>query len=76
MLNAGWAKPGSIDASERIVLRVFCHACGERLILLLGGYDKGSAPTKSRQRIEIAIARARLRRHQARRAAREKARKR
>lgn len=69
MINEGWAKPGSIDASERILLRVFCHAYGNRLILLIGGYDKGSVPTKSRQRIEIAIARARLRRHQARRAA-------
>jgi len=76
MLNAGWAKPGSIDASERILLRVFCHAYGDRLILLLGGYDKGAAPAKSRQANEVRLARARLRRHQARLAAQAKAQKR
>jgi hypothetical protein len=75
ILNDGWAKPGNIDASERILLRVFCHAYGDRLILLLGGYDKGSAPPKSRQTTEIRLARARLRRHQARRAAQDKTRK-
>lgn len=66
MLREGWAKPGSIDASERILLRIFCHAYGNRIILLLGGYDKGAAPAKSRQSSEIASARARLRIHQAR----------
>jgi hypothetical protein len=69
MLNEGWAKPGSIDASERVLLGVFRHAYGNRLILLLGGYDKGSAPAKSRQTSEIMTARARLRRHRARRMA-------
>lgn len=76
ILSDGWAKQGSIDASERILLRVFCHAYNDRLILLLSGYDKGSAPAKSRQASEIALARARLGRHQARRAAQDKARKR
>jgi hypothetical protein len=66
MLNAGWAKPGSINPSERILLRVFCHAHGDKLILLLGGYDKGSAPSSSRQQREINTARARLRIHRAR----------
>jgi hypothetical protein len=66
MLNAGWAKPGSIDASERILLRVFCHAHGQKLILLLAGYDKGSAPSSSRQQREINTARARLQIHRAR----------
>ncbi len=76
MLSEGWARPGSIDASERVLLRVFCHAYGNRLILLLGGYDKGSAPAKNRQSREIMTARVRLRKHQARRAAGHKARKR
>jgi hypothetical protein len=66
MLNAGRAKPGSINPSERILLRVFCHAHGDKLILLLGGYDKGSAPSSSRQQREINTARARLRIHRAR----------
>jgi hypothetical protein len=66
MINEGWAKPGSINPSERILLRVLCHAHGDKLILLLGGYDKGSAPSRSRQQREINIARARLRIHRAR----------
>jgi len=76
LLSEGWARPGSIDASERILLRVFCHAHGDRLILLLGGYDKGSAPAKSRQSTQITTARARLRRHYARQTAGHKVRKR
>jgi phage-related protein len=46
--------------SERILLRVFCHAHGDRIILLLGGYDKGADSSKSRQQREIALARRRL----------------
>lgn len=45
---------------ERILLRVFCHAHGDRLVLLLGGYDKGTDPSKRRQQREIAEARRRL----------------
>lgn len=72
MISEGWAKSGSIDASERILLRVFCYAYGDRLILLLGGYDKGSSPAKRRQSSEIAVARTRLRRYRARRTGRGK----
>jgi hypothetical protein len=46
--------------TERILLRVFCHAHGDRLILLLGGYDKGADPSRRRQQREIAEARRRL----------------
>lgn len=45
---------------ERILLRVFCHAHGDRLILLLGGYDKGADASKRRQQREITEARRRL----------------
>jgi phage-related protein len=45
---------------ERVLLRVFCHAYGDRLILLLGGYDKGGDPSPKRQQREIATARRRL----------------
>lgn len=45
---------------ERILLRVFCHAHGDRIILLLGGYDKGTDPSPKRQQQEIAMARKRL----------------
>ena len=43
-----------------LIARVFCHAHGDRLILLLGGYDKGRDPSSRRQEREIALARARL----------------
>ena len=45
---------------ERILLRVFCHAHGDRIIVLLGGYDKGADPSPKRQQQEIATARKRL----------------
>lgn len=48
---------------ERILLRVFCHAHGDRVILLLGGYDKGADPSKRRQQREISEARRRLSDH-------------
>jgi hypothetical protein len=50
------AEPGS----ERVLLRVFCYAHGDRVILLLGGYDKGADPSRRRQQREIEIARSRL----------------
>lgn len=47
-------------AEERILLRVFCHAYGNKVVLLLGGYDKGADPSPRRQNEEIAVARRRL----------------
>jgi hypothetical protein len=64
VLNQGRAKPQSIKSSKRAVLRVFCHADCDRLILLTGGFDEGPVPITTGRRIEIAIARARLRKHQ------------
>jgi hypothetical protein len=52
----------------RFLFRVFCHTHGDRLILLLAGYDKGADPSPRRQNAEIALARARLRDWQRRRA--------
>lgn len=52
---------------ERILLRVFCHAYGDRVVLLLGGYDKGADPSRKRQQREIAEARRRLATFQRRR---------
>jgi phage-related protein len=43
-----------------LIARVFCHAYGDRVILLLGGYDKGRDPSSRRQEREIALARSRL----------------
>jgi phage-related protein len=53
--------PRPEPGGERILLRVFCHAYGDRLVLLLGGYDKGTDPSPKRQQREIADARKRLR---------------
>lgn len=43
-----------------LLLRVFCHAHGDRVVLLLHGYDKGADPSEKRQSREIAEARRRL----------------
>jgi putative component of toxin-antitoxin plasmid stabilization module len=40
-----------------ILLRVFCHAYGSRIILLVNGYDKAKHPEKRRQDREIRRAR-------------------
>lgn len=41
---------------EKILLRVFVHFHGQKVILLLGGYDKAKAPKPRRQQREIAQA--------------------
>jgi hypothetical protein len=46
--------------SSKILLRVFCHAHGDRIVLLLGGYDKGERPNARHQQAQIALSRARL----------------
>lgn len=43
--------------AEKVFLRVFVHFYGDKVILLLGGYDKGDDPKERRQRREIADAR-------------------
>lgn len=42
---------------EGVLLRVFCHFHGNKIILLLSGYDKGRDPSEKRQQKEIARAR-------------------
>jgi hypothetical protein len=53
---------GAPPAGERgkVLLRLFCHAHGDRIVLLLNGYDKGDDPSAKRQQREIALARKRL----------------
>lgn len=48
------------EPSAAILLRIFCHAYGDRIVLLLGAYDKASDPSKRRQQAEIAVAKSRL----------------
>lgn len=45
---------------EKVLLRVFCHAYGAKIVLLLHGYDKGEDVSPKRQQKEIAVARRRL----------------
>ncbi|CAN5317726.1 MAG: hypothetical protein ACSLEW_04820 [Nocardioides sp.] len=48
-------------ASARILLRLFVHFHGNRIILMLHGYDKGKDNSAKRQNAEIQEARKRLR---------------
>lgn len=48
------------SSPEKILLRVFFHAHGKRLILLLSGYDKGARPSARYQQREIERARTHL----------------
>ena len=59
-MHTGQTPKGEADEG-RVLLRVFCHAFGDRIILLVGGYDKAADPGTRRQAKEIEIARKRLR---------------
>ena len=52
--------------TAKILLRVFCHAHGDRIVLLLGGYDKGERPSPRHQQAQIELAKARLKAWKAR----------
>jgi phage-related protein len=43
-----------------LMLRAFCHAYGNKVVLLLAAYDKGEDPSAKRQQKEIELARRRL----------------
>lgn len=47
-------------APENVLLRVFFSVHGDKIVLLLGGYDKAKSPSSKRQHGEIETARARL----------------
>ncbi|MEI2699041.1 MAG: hypothetical protein V9E94_12100 [Microthrixaceae bacterium] len=49
--------PDAVGRPEKVLLRVFVHFYGQKVILLLGGYDKGDDPKPRRQQREIAEAR-------------------
>jgi hypothetical protein len=53
----GGEAPEVAGQPEKVLLRVFVHFYGEKVILLLGGYDKGDDPKARRQQREIAEAR-------------------
>jgi hypothetical protein len=60
------AKRRDRGVGEKILLRVFCHAHGDRIVLLLGGYDKGERPSSHHQQGQIGTARERLKTWKAR----------
>jgi hypothetical protein len=49
-----------LRGGAKVQYRLFCHAHGDKLILLLGAYDKGQDVSKKRQQEEIRTAKARL----------------
>jgi putative component of toxin-antitoxin plasmid stabilization module len=53
----GGEAPEVAGRPEKVLLRVFVHFYGEKVILLLGGYDKGDDSKARRQQREIAEAR-------------------
>jgi len=53
----GGEAPAAEGVPEAVLLRVFVHFYGDKVILLLGGYDKGANPKPRRQQREIAEAR-------------------
>jgi phage-related protein len=42
---------------DNLLLRAFCHAYGDKVILLLAAYDKSEDPSAKRQQKEIELAR-------------------
>ena len=62
------ANKGLVGGAEAILLRVFVAFEGEKLIVLLGAYDKGKNDKQGFQQAQIEIARKRLRDWQRRRA--------
>ncbi len=49
--------PDAVGGPDKVLLRLFVHFYGQKVVLLLGGYDKGDDPKPRRQQREIAEAR-------------------
>lgn len=58
--DAVWTSGGAQADSRAMLLRVFFSVHGNKVVLLLGGYDKGRHPAKSHQQSQIRLARERL----------------
>ena len=56
----GASRRSGQGSRRRILLRVFVHFHGDRIVLLLSGYDKGGDPSERRQQREILAARRHL----------------
>jgi hypothetical protein len=55
--EAGIVVPSGFAADDEVLIRVFFTTHGRRILLLLGGYDKGADPSPKRQQRAIAAAR-------------------
>jgi len=55
-----------LEAQQKALFRVFFHPYGDRVLLLLGGYDKAKHSSPTYQNAQIQIARKRLADWQAR----------
>ena len=62
------ANKGLVRGADALLLRIFVAFEGQKLIVLLGGYDKGKNDKQSFQQAQIEIARKRLRDWKRRRA--------
>ena len=81
MRNAGLTIPGELaeeaeESHDDVLLRVFCHAYGDRIVMLLAAYDKGEEPSDRRQNKEAQLADRRLKQWKQRENAKAKAAKR
>jgi hypothetical protein len=57
LAGAGGGTSEGPVADRPVLLRVFCTFYGDRIVVLYHGYNKGTDPSQSRQRREIAKAR-------------------
>lgn len=57
ILRAAGVEDAQVARDSSVLLRVFCTFTGARVVLLLGGYDKGRDPSAKRQQREIERAR-------------------
>jgi hypothetical protein len=62
--EAGIDVPAAAPHGGQVLLRVFFAVYGNRIVLLLGGYDKGADTSPRRQQKEIHRARSLLKAHQ------------
>jgi hypothetical protein len=61
--HLGIEPPGEFKSDQTKLLRVFFTVEGQKIILLLSGYDKGKDPSRSKQQKMIGAARSLLKRH-------------
>jgi len=66
------ARRSLLESPQKVLFRVFFHPHGDKVLLLLGGYDKAKHSSSTYQNAQIQIARKRLADWQARHRQRQK----